>query len=127
MPEEQTNETVSTPAVDVNTDKVVLVDKINLPEGFSRATHFYVINKDFQVVAIKRTPEMFEKAKATRTTKAKVKRDIAEKKKKLLVEKEQRKATRIAERKAKIEKKLKRIEDAEAKRKAKYEKILSSI
>ena len=75
-------------------DEVVLVEKLDLPEGVSRKTHFLAIRKDMSVVAIEKTADMIAKAVATRKEKLAVKKVREEKKQSLALEKAQRKAKR---------------------------------
>lgn len=47
-------------------DKTVLVEQIKVPDGMSFKTHFFVVNKDMQVIAVKRNLDMLKKSSETR-------------------------------------------------------------
>ena len=77
----------------MSTEKI-LVEKLELPEGVNRQTHFLAIRKDLSVVAIEKTPEMMKKAVETRKAKLLVKKARSDKNKNLAIEKAQRKTKR---------------------------------
>jgi len=72
-------------------NKTVLVDKVPLQAGMSRKTHFFVINKEMQVVAIERTPELIQNAMKTRKAKTIERKKVQAKRQEVAMQKAKRK------------------------------------
>jgi len=104
-------------------ENVVLVEKLDLPEGVDRSKYFFAITKELSVVAIEKTKEMYKKGAEKRKAKAKLKRDRIQAKQDKHDAILSRRAESLAKRKAKLEAQLKRINDIANKKKKEMEKL----
>jgi hypothetical protein len=74
--------------------EIKIVEKLDVPEGITRKTHFFVIRKDFSVVAIEKTKDMITKSIKTRKKNLAIKKLRDSKRQEIALGKAQRKEAR---------------------------------